>query len=94
MVFYNNNNSNACTEHCSLDLGYIFFTVIDNISLLSPIFRFKYAYAIRTSGTTGNRRVVLVPHQAISINVAEFIKKFRMTKNDVVLGIGKYLTTT
>ncbi|CAG7828368.1 unnamed protein product [Allacma fusca] len=48
---------------------------------------FKYAYAIRTSGTTGNRRVVLVPHNAIVTNVLDFIGEFKITSTDQILAI-------
>lgn len=47
---------------------------------------FEWAYAIKTSGTTGSARVVFVSHQAILTNVLDFIKRFSLNRQDVTFG--------
>jgi len=46
----------------------------------------EWAYAIKTSGTTSSRKLVLVSHESIVTNVLDFAKRFQLSGNDVVFG--------
>jgi len=53
----------------------------------STISAFEYAYAIKTSGTTGSPKFILVPHKCIVPNITDFINtRWNMEQSDVVLG--------
>lgn len=49
--------------------------------------RNKFAYAIQTSGTTGQRKMVLVPHVCICPNIFDFANRvWKLSREDVVFG--------
>ena len=47
---------------------------------------FKWAYAIRTSGTTSCRKIVLVSHESIVPNIVDMKAKWLLTNRDVIFG--------
>jgi long-subunit acyl-CoA synthetase (AMP-forming) len=46
---------------------------------------FEYAYVMQTTGTTGKRKTVLVPHEAIVPNIEDFIEElWKCTNVDMI----------
>lgn len=82
--------SEALTSHrIQLQAGCVYVIKLKEVSFEKPIEyqAFQYAYAIRTSGTTGKRRIVFVPHEAIVLNILDLASQFTLTSDDVVLAI-------
>jgi len=60
----------------------------EGAGLLSKIpEQFEFAYVMQTTGTTGSRKTVLVPHSSIVPNIRDFIfEVWQCEGNDVVFG--------
>lgn len=61
----------------------IYLTSVENVGTTTKPYG-GLAYVIQTSGTTGESKLILVPHSSVVPNITDFQGKFKLDKDDTV----------